>query len=136
MQSSGANMKQNKTQQTADDSGGQNTPWVSHAVLRQRASIRKTVPCTVQVRVGKNFILATNIHDLSLTGVCLEMNTRGLLVGDNLEVRMVAAGRPLHSAELTLPAEVVRVDAGGAALRFGGYANRTYTDLVNLLYAG
>lgn len=111
--------------------------WVGQATSRQRASIRKTVPCTVQVRRGTSYTLATKIDDLSLTGVFVEMDTAGVVIGDTLEVRVAAADRQRqHAHELTLPAEVVRVEQGGVALRFGAYTNRTYTDLVNLLYAG
>lgn len=116
--------------------GGQKTPWPAHGMSRPRASIRKSVGCTVQVRHGASFTLATKIDDLSLTGVFVEMDTRGVVVGDYLEVRVAAANRPQRSSELILPAEVVRVEKDGMALRFGAYPNRTYTDLVNLLYGG
>ena len=103
--------------------------------LRQRTSIRKPASCTVQVRLGANFLLIENAQDLSLTGIFVDMDTRNVLPGDSIEVRIGAVSRFQQPLELVLPADVVRVEDGGAALRFRAYPSKTYTELVNLLYA-
>ena len=105
---------------------------VSH---RQRASIRKTVSCTVQLRHGATFILPRTVTDLNLTGIFVEMDTQGVVVGDRIEVWIGAGSTQQNPFELILQSDVVRVEERGLALKFLSYPSKAYTALVNLLYA-
>lgn len=103
--------------------------------LRQRGSIRKAASCNILVRSGTSYSLVRNIHDLSLDGVFVEMNSPDILHGgDSVEV-ILSFDAKGQQAEHSISAEVVRVQQEGVALRFGKYDDRTYTDLVNFLYA-
>lgn len=102
---------------------------------RQRASIRKTVSCIVQLQHGASLILPRKAEDLSLTGIFVEMDTQGVAVGDSIEVWIGAENTHQKHLELALPAEVVRIEDRGAALKFRPYPGKAYTVLVNLLYA-
>lgn len=104
------------------------------ASLRQRASIRKPVPCNLLVKVGASYVIARKIHDLSLVGAFVEMDVTGLAVGDFVEV-IIGFAYNQRQIEHQISAEVVRVETEGAGFRFCTYGNRAYTDLVNLLYA-
>lgn len=101
----------------------------------QRASIRKTVACIVQLQHGANLILTRKAENLNLTGIFVEMDTQGVVVGDYFEVWIGAESAHQKSLELTLPADVVRVEGRGIALKFRPYPGNAYTALVNLLYA-
>jgi hypothetical protein len=101
---------------------------------RQRASIRKPIPCNILIRVGSTCILARKVHDISLVGAFVDMDTAGLMEGEIVEV-VIGFVYNQRQIEHQISAEVVRVDTGGVGFRFCTYANRTYTDLVNLLYA-
>lgn len=119
-----------------------NDIWLARAVnakndttLRQRSSIRKAIPCNILVRSGSTYSLVRNIHDISLDGVFVEMSSPDILHGgDTVEVILSFDGKG-QQAEHSISAEVVRVQHEGVALKFGTYSDRTYTDLVNFLYA-
>jgi len=102
--------------------------------LRQRVSIRKPMPCNILVKVGSAFVIARKIHDISMVGAFVEMDTTDLAVGDIVEV-VIGASYNQRQIEHQLSAEIVRIEAQGVGIRFGAYGNRTYTDLVNFLYA-
>ncbi len=105
------------------------------STLRQRSSIRRPASCTVQLRHGANIILTRKVEDLSLTGLFVEMDTRDIALGDSIEVWIGALNRVQRPLELALTADVVRIEDHGVALRFRAYPSKTYTELVNLLYA-
>lgn len=123
----------------------QDDVWLTRAVAdathddhdtssRQRVSIRKSIPCNMLVRVGSSYVIARRIHDISLVGAFVDMDTAGLAVGDLVEV-VIGFAYNQRQIEHQISAEVVRVETDGAGFRFCTYGNRTYTDLVNLLYA-
>jgi PilZ domain len=123
----------------------QDDVWLTRAVAdatrddhdassRQRVSIRKSIPCNMLVRVGSSYVIARRIHDISLVGAFVDMDTAGLAVGDLVEV-VIGFVYNQRQIEHQISAEVVRVETDGAGFRFCTYCNRTYTDLVNLLYA-
>ena len=101
--------------------------------LRERASIRKAVACTILVNFGSTYAIASNIRDISLAGVFVEMDTTGARTGDAVEV-VIAFGYQGRQIEHRIPALIARIQDGGVGLKFDGYGNRTYTDLVNFLY--
>lgn len=101
--------------------------------LHQRGSIRKAPPCDIFVKSGKSYVIAKKIHDLSVDGVYVEIDPIGMLEGDRAEV-MIGFNYQGRQIEHLIPAEVVRIQPEGVGLKFGRYSDRTYTDLVNLLY--
>jgi PilZ domain len=104
------------------------------ALTRQRGGIRKTIPCSILVKVGASYVIARKIHDISLVGAYVEMDPAGLALGDEVEVVMDFAYKG-RNVEHAINAEVVRIENEGVGMKFNTYGNRTYTDLVNLLYA-
>jgi hypothetical protein len=104
------------------------------ASQRQRASIRKALPCTLHVRIGASHILTQSVHDLSLTGVFVQTDPTGVAIGDRAEVLIGFVDHGGRPREHRIGAEVVRVQPRGIGLRFDQYGNRAYTDLVNYLY--
>jgi hypothetical protein len=102
---------------------------------RQRTSIRRDRSCTLQIRIGQSHVLTQSVHDLSLTGVFVEMNPEGVFPGDPAEVRIGFTDNNGRPCEHRIPAEVVRIRSEGVALKFEQYGNRAYTDLVNFLYS-
>lgn len=111
------------------------TPRVSGAVLShsQRVSPRKALPCSVLLYNGTAYVIARAIHDVSLVGAFVEIDTADLALGSIVDVVMeFSAGE--HTVDLQLSAEIVRTDEQGVGLRFCAYGDQTYTDLVNLLY--
>ena len=101
--------------------------------LRERASVRKAVPCTILVNFGSTYAIASNIRDISLAGVFVEMDTTGARPGDPVEV-VIAFGYQGRQIEHRIPALIARIQDAGVGLKFDSYDNRTYTDLVNFLY--
>lgn len=102
--------------------------------LRKRESIRKTMPCNVLVKIGSSYVIAEKVHDISLVGAFVEMNPAALAKGDIVDV-VIEFSYKQRNVEHQISAEVMRIEAEGVGLKFGGYGNRTYTDLVNLLYS-
>lgn len=101
--------------------------------LHQRGSIRKAPACDIFVKSGKSYVIAKKIHDLSVDGVFVEIESTGMLEGDRAEV-MIGFSYQGHQIEHLITAEVVRIQPEGVGLKFGQYSDKTYTDLVNLLY--
>lgn len=104
------------------------------ASFRQRVSIRKPTPCSILVKTGSSYVIARKIHDISLVGAFVEMDTTGLAAGNLVEL-VIGFAYNQRQIEHQISAEVVRVETEGVGFRFCAYGNRTYTDLVNLLYA-
>ena len=102
--------------------------------FRQRVSIRKPMPCNIFVKIGSSYVIARKIHDISLVGAFVEMDTTGLVTGNLVEL-VIGFAYNQRQIEHQISAEVVRVETEGVGFRFCTYGNRTYTDLVNLLYA-
>lgn len=70
--------------------------------------------------------------DLSMDGAFVRMDAQGLAPA--APVDMLIALRAGEFDEMhRLPARVVRVSPQGVGLQFGGYGNKTYTALINLL---
>lgn len=110
-------------------------PGPEHRLPRRRVGIRKeAVPCSILVRTGSSYILARKIHDISLVGAYVEMDPAGLVAGQAVDI-VIELSHHDHRAEHQISAEISRVDDNGVGLRFGSYGDRTYTDLVNFLYA-
>lgn len=103
---------------------------VSHS---QRESPRRALPCNVLINAGGAYLIAHAIHDISLVGVFVELDSTGLVLGDLVDV-VLEFSDPPRTIDLQLSAEVVRIDRAGIGLRFCDYSDQTYTDLVNLLY--
>lgn len=101
--------------------------------LHQRGSIRKAPACDVFIKSGKSYVIAKKIHDLSVDGVFVEIETNGMLEGDRAEV-MISFEYQGQQIEHLIPADVIRIQPQGVGLKFGRYSDKTYTDLVNLLY--
>lgn len=101
--------------------------------LHQRGSIRKAPACDIFIKSGTSYVIAKKIHDLSVDGVFVEIDPIGMLEGDRAEV-MISFSYRGHQIEHLIPADVVRIQAQGVGLKFGRYSDKTYTDLVNLLY--
>ena len=99
----------------------------------QRESPRRTLPCNVLVNTGSAYLIAHAIHDISLVGVFVELDSTGLVLGDLVDV-VLEFSDPPRTIDIQLSAEVVRIDRAGVGLRFCDYSDQTYTDLVNLLY--
>ena len=99
----------------------------------QRISIRREIPCTVLVNLGMSYAVVRKIHNLSLGGALVEMDAKGLQIGDLVELvlEFTYEGRVV---EQRISAQVERMRQDRVALKFCGYDNRTYTELVNFLY--
>ena len=128
-------MEKSKKEISVSTSPGYTAHSPAQGSSRQRASIRKTVACTVQLRHGATLILPRTVGDLNLTGVFVEMDTQGIAVGDRIEVWIGAGSANQNPFDLILQSDVVRVDERGLALKFQSYPSKAYTELVNLLYA-
>ena len=92
------------------------------------------MPCAILVKTGSSYVIARKIHDISLVGAFVEMDTTGLTAGSLVEL-VIGFAYNQRQIEHQISAEVVRIEAEGVGFRFCAYGNRTYTDLVNLLYA-
>lgn len=100
---------------------------------KQRLGVRKAIPCSLLVKTGSSFVLARRIKDISLVGAYVEMDSVGLLPGDIVDI-VIDFDFGQRQVEHQMTAEVTRVEAQGIGLKFNAYGDRTYTDLVNLLY--
>src|SRR4030067_741882 len=101
---------------------------------KQRIGIRKAMPCSLLVKTGSSFVLARKIHDISLVGAYVEMDSANLAAGDIVDI-VIDFDLGQRQVEHQMSAEITRVEAQGVGLKFTAYGDRTYTDLVNLLYA-
>ena len=99
----------------------------------QRHSIRRKISLNIVINHDLAYSERWKVRDLSLSGARLEAARNGLSPGTPVEAVLTLKeqdGYGLHR----VPADVVRVDRDGVALRFRRYDDRTYTALVNFLY--
>jgi len=122
------------TDEAARDNHGTPSIRSAGASFSRRVGIRKSMPCNIIVKLGSAYVIARKIHDISLVGAFVEMDTTGLAVGDPVEV-VIGVSYNQRQIEHQISAEIVRIDTEGVGIRFSTYGNRTYTDLVNFLYA-
>lgn len=99
-----------------------------------RVSIRRAIPCTILVNFGTTYAIASNIFDISLTGAYVDLDAAGAQLEDAVEV-VISFAYQGKQIEHRIPATIVRLQSEGVGLKFEGYDDQTYTDLVNLLYA-
>ena len=100
----------------------------------QRASIRKKISLDVLINHDLAYSKRWKVRDLSMSGAWVEKTGAELTPGTPIEA--VLSLRERNEFILyRLPAEVVRRDGNGVALRFNRYDDRAYTALVNLLYS-
>jgi hypothetical protein len=99
-----------------------------------RQALRRHTPLTALINFGMHYSRRWPLRDLSPEGAFVEMPAPGIKPGMSIEfvLRFRAATRVV---EHRLPAQVERVAPDGVALRFGGYDDQAYSDLVHLLYA-
>jgi hypothetical protein len=100
----------------------------------KRTSIRKRISLNVLINHDLAYSKRWKIRDLSLSGALLEISNEEFLPGTPIEA-VILMKEHEQSDLYRLPAEVVRINREGLALRFGSYDNKTYTALVNLLYS-
>lgn len=101
---------------------------------KYRAAVRSEIPIQILINYDSSYSQVKEVRDLSTGGAFVAISHREIPEGARVEavLRYRAKGKNL---EHRLPAEVVRVDHDGLALKFGPYDDDTYTELVNLIYA-
>lgn len=99
----------------------------------QRHSIRRKISFNIVVNHDLAYSERWKVRDLSLSGARLEAAS-GLSPGTPVEAVLMLKAHDEYGLH-RVPADVVRVDRDGVALRFRRYDDRTYTALVNLLYS-
>lgn len=100
----------------------------------QRSSIRKKISLNIVINYDLAYSKRWKMRDLSLGGAMVEMKRNELLPGTPVEAVLALKEHGEYGLH-RLPAEVVRADRNGVALRFRNYDNKAYTALVNLLYS-
>lgn len=100
----------------------------------QRQSIRKKTALSIIVNHDLAYSRRWKIRDLSLSGARLETGRDGLAPGTPVEAVLALRGNSENDL-YRVPADVVRTDGDGVALRFRHYDDWTYTALVNFLYS-
>ena len=100
----------------------------------QRASIRKKISLNVLINHDLTYSKRWKVRDLSMSGAWVEMAGEELAPGTPIEAVLSLKERDEYIL-YRLPAQVVRMDGNGVALRFSRYDYRAYTALVNLLYS-
>ena len=102
----------------------------------QRQSIRKKIALNIIINHDLAYSKHWKIRDLSLSGASLEAGRDGLSPGTPVEAVLTLREHDEYDYDQHhVPADVVRTDRGGVALRFRHYDNWTYTALVKLLYS-
>lgn len=99
-----------------------------------RHSIRKKIAINILINHDFAYSNRWKICDLSLTGARLDSGRVGLSPGTPVEVVLTLREHDKYDMH-RVPADVVRTDRDGVALRFRQYDDWTYTALVNLLYS-
>lgn len=102
--------------------------------VEQRQSIRKKISLNILVNHDLAYPGRWKISDLSLSGARLEAGKDRISPGTPIEAVFTLKQRDEYDFH-RVPADVVRVDGNGVAVRFRNYDDRTYTALVNLLYS-
>ncbi|MGA9033340.1 MAG: PilZ domain-containing protein [Sulfuricaulis sp.] len=100
----------------------------------QRSSIRKAISLNIVINYDMAYSRRWKVRDLGLNGAKVEMRRDELLQGTPVEAVLVLTEHGEYGLH-RMPAEVVRTDRNGVALRFRNYDDRAYTALVNLLYS-
>lgn len=100
----------------------------------QRTSIRKKISLNIVINYDLAYSKHWKVRDLSLGGAMVEMRRDELLPGTPVEAVLALKEHGEYGLH-RLPAEVVRTDGNGVALRFRHYDDKAYTALVNLLYS-
>jgi hypothetical protein len=100
----------------------------------QRSSIRKAISLNIVINYDLAYSKRWKVRDLSLNGAMVDMRRDELLPGTPVEAVLALKEHGEYGLH-RLPAEVVRTDRNGVALRFRNYDDRAYTALVNLLYS-
>ncbi|MBI5782130.1 MAG: PilZ domain-containing protein [Gammaproteobacteria bacterium] len=100
-----------------------------------RQSIRKKIALNIIINHDLIYSKRWKVRDLSLSGARLETGKEGLSPGTPVEAVLTLRENGKYGWH-RVPADVVRADRDGVALRFRRYDDRTYTALVNLLYGG
>ena len=100
----------------------------------QRTSIRKKISLNIVINHDLAYSKRWKVSDLSLGGARVEMRKDELLPGTSVEA-VLALKEHGKYGWYRLPAEVVRTDRNGVALRFRNYDDKAYTALVNFLYS-
>jgi hypothetical protein len=99
-----------------------------------RDSVRRPFGIEALINHGLSYSTPWRVRDLSLTGAFVEMDATQLPDGAYVEI-VLRYRYKNKTVEHRIPATVTRTAPDGAALTFGHYDDRTYTDLANLLYA-
>lgn len=105
-----------------------------HMKAEQRQSIRKKIAFNIIINHDLAYSNSWKLCDLSLSGARLEAGRGGLSPGTPVEAVLTLREHDEYDLH-RVPADVVRTDRGGVALRFRHYDDRTYTALVKLLYS-
>ena len=100
----------------------------------QRSSIRKKISLNIVINYDLAYSKRWKVRDLSLGGAMVEMRRDELLPGTPVEAVLALKEHGEYGLH-RLPAEVVRADRNGVALRFRSYDDKAYTALVNFLYS-
>lgn len=99
----------------------------------QRQSIRKKVSLNVLINHNLAYSKRWKVCDLSLSGAMLKAQDP-ISAGASVEVVFTLRGDDRYDQH-RVPADVVRADRQGMALRFRNYDDLAYTALVKLLYS-
>lgn len=102
--------------------------------VEQRVSIRIKIPLNILINRDLTYSEPRKIRDLSLNGALVEIGQGDLVPGTPIEAVIALKDHDEFDSH-RLPAEVVRADHNGVAVRFRDYDNWAYTALVNLLYS-
>ena len=102
--------------------------------INKRSSLRKTVSMAAVVNFGATQSRRCHTFEMSTDGVFIEMDVTGLEPHTQIEI-VLRLGEDPESIEYRLPAEVLRLEKTGVAVRFKKYEDFIYTALVNTLYA-
>ena len=102
--------------------------------IEHRTSIRKDIALDVLINYDLLYSRRWKVHDLSLNGALIQTDMTDLPPGVSVEAVLQLKEQGKYGL-YRLPADVVRADRQGVALRFRQYDNRAYTALVDLLYA-
>lgn len=102
-------------------------------VREHRVSDRKAVRQRILIhRAGGAYSRLGETNDLSMDGAFIQMDAKDMAPDAAVDV-LIALRAGEFDEMHRLPAQVVRVEANGIGLQFGGYGDRTYTALINFL---
>ncbi len=102
--------------------------------INKRSSLRKTISLAAVVNFGATQSRRCHTCEMSTDGVFIEMDVAGLKPHTQIEI-VLRLGDGAETITYRLPAEVLRLEKTGVAVRFQKYEDFIYTALVNTLYA-